>query len=296
MNKNKIIVSIILVIAFATLVGFAVLPIIENKPIKNTESIIEESSNIENNHISEENIPINENSNVDDIVKEELSAEDKEIKAEIAKYIDTEFDFRKNKQETVGNKTFSVDFFEVDKASDYKKVKYTNKSGDEFVYKADSGKLVYGIMQSAFSSKNTDSIDSLTAQKIATEYVKEKCNINEYKHDQYKEIDTGYYFCFTRYIGEYPSVSRYSVQIGYDGAIVYISDFTDTFDGKDLNYSKDFIDAKIYKALEGQENVQIKTIIINVYNGKICADCSYEITDATTNSSSKINLIIPLED
>lgn len=221
----------------------------------------------------------------------ELSAEDKAVKAEIAKYIDTKVDFRYNRQEVIAGKTFNIAFSKVDSASNYQRVIYVNEFGDEFVYNTYDGKLRYAVMESVAIEKTTKSIDVEKAKNIAEKYVVTICDLSAYVLDQQKEIDTGYYFCYTRYIGGYPSTDRFSIQIGYDGAIIYLSDFTDTFIGKDINYDKTFIDDKINKALSGIENAKISHATIVMNNEKVCVSFGYSIAD----EPSGVVTTIPLE-
>lgn len=239
--------------------------IVENE----AESLVSEIEIVESTTqtIQNENISI-EDTNSKITMDEILSAEDRAVKSEISKYSNTKVDFRHDKQETIKGKRFDVTFSEIDSSSDYKRVIYKNNLGDEFVYNTDNGKLRYAVMESVITEKATESIDAESAQKIAVEYVSENCDINKYTMDQYKEKDSGYYFCFTRYIGGYPSSDRYSIQIGYDGAIVYVSDFTDTFDSKELNYSKEFIDSKI-KEYSDETKVDWNSITICIHEGKV---------------------------
>lgn len=215
-----------------------------------------------------------------------LSDEDKAVKAEIAKHRETDIDFRYNKQETIKGKTFDVAFAEIEYATDYKRVLYKNSFGDEFAYDTDNGKLRYAVMESAVVPKTTESINQEKAQAIAVEYVSSNCNIDKYTMDQCKEIDSGYYFCFTRYIGSYPSSDRYGIQIGYNGDVVYLSDNTYVFSNKNIDFDKNFIDAKI-KEHSDESKVDWDSIKICLNDGKVAI--SYTIPEQHAVA------VIPLE-
>lgn len=230
---------------------------------------------------------LNEQVSNEVVNSEVLLIEDKIVKSEISKYSNTTVDFRYNKQETIQGKEFNLTFEKIDSLNDYKRTIYTNDSCDEFVYNTDNGKLRYAVIESAVTEKVAESIDKAAAKKKAEEYVFAKCNISDYTIDQEKETDKGYYFCFTRYIATYPSNDRYSVQIGYDGSIVYISDFTDTFDGKNINYDKAFIDAKI-KEHSDETKVDWSSVTVRLEEGKVAVSYTVDENNAV--------YVLPLED
>ena len=201
-------------------------------------------------------------------IENNLSEEDQKVKLEVLKHSDTIIEFKHIKEENINGKTFNLNYSKIDFSSDVKNVIYTNDSGDEFAYNIDNGDLRYAIMESIAVEKSAESIDDREAQKIAKEYISKKCNIEKYGIDYYKEIDTGYYYRYTRYVGEYKSSDRISIQVGFDGSIIYVSDFTDTFDGKELNYNKNFIDSKIKETID-ETKVDWNSIMVCVYEGKV---------------------------
>lgn len=277
--KKRIGLLFLLVITFGlcVILGFEAIP----KTNKLKENKVEESvveSTVQST-LSGEVPAVVEKSNPENLsqTEESLSAEDKAVKEEISKYSNTKVDFRHNTQEIIKGKSFDITFSEIDYLPSYKGVIYINGLGDEFVYNTDNGKLRYAIMESVIVEKTAESIDFETAKRIAAEYVAENCDISKYTMNQHKEIEGGYYFCYTRYIGGYPSNDRYSIQIGYDGVIVYISDFTDTFIGKELNYDKEFINAKI-KEYSAEMEIDWDSIIICISDGRVAA--SYTVPEA----------------
>lgn len=260
MKKNRVLLLVIVAL-LCVLVGFVVHhkttnASFNNESIDNTVKEMVNDNPMETSTQANSELVLSEN-----FETEILSDEDKMVKVEINKHIDTDVDFRNNKKEIINGKTFAVTFSKADPAVDYERIIYTNDHGDEFAYNTYSGKLRYAIMDSLVIEKNVMSIDKTTAQKIATEYFSTKCNIEEYIIDYFTESKKGYYFCFTRYICGYPSSDTYGIKVGYDGNIVYINDYTCVFEGKKMDYSKEFIDSKIKEHSE-EMNVDWESVTI----------------------------------
>lgn len=271
MKKSKkvfILVSVSVIAAIlAVMVVFALLH--KNTESQNSETDFSVQSDVivyEQPQTEEQN---NDSMQSDNSVSTEvLSAEDKKVKNEIAKYSSANVDFRYEKHESLNGKNIDLTFSEIESTDNTNRVIYKNNSGDEFAYNIGNGKLRYAVINSAVTTKTEKSVDKQSAQQIATEYVSAKLNIADYKIDNYKETDDGHYFCFVRYIGGYPSTDKYSIQIGFDGSVVYISDFTDTFDGKKIDYDKAFIDEKI-KANTDESKVDWNSVNINLNDNKV---------------------------
>ena len=293
MKKRQI--SLLAVVAILCVaVGFTAYPTNTNKNIQgDSVGNVEERANI---GIAEEIVGENETEtaaqengtslSAEASKTEIMSDEDKMVKAEIAKHINTDVDFRNSKKEIIKGKSFDVVFFEADSTADYKRIIYKNNLGDEFAYNTDNGKLRYAVMDSVVTEKTAASIDKTTAQKIATEYVSTKCNIEQYTVDYFKESDKGYYFCFTRYIGGYPSNDIYGIKVGYTGDIVYLSDNTDLFADRNISFDKNFIDKKIKEATD-ESQVDWNSVTICIYEGKVAV--SYAVSEQCATA------ILPLE-
>lgn len=291
MKKRKIlllgaILSLCVVVGFTTNVKREI-PIEKTHENTNESSILIEDGEIENLNQDEENVTQNETTQINsqenaekatDIAQQSetsssteisnedfISAEDKAVKSEISKYVETKVDFRLNRQEMINQKTFNLTFSEIENDE---KVVYKNELEDVFKYDAKSGKLREVIINSVVTQKTNESIDENAAQKITIEYAKTKYETDAYKLYSCKETTKGYNYIYTRYIGGYPSSDKFSIKVGYDGNIVYVSDFTDTFDSKELNYSKEFIDSKI-KAYSDETKVDWNSITICLYEGKV---------------------------
>ncbi len=263
---------------------------------KKTESV-DESSYVIEQVVEEETHKTEADEQILTIEKlpesESLSAEDKAVKTEISKHIDTAVDFRYNKQEVLQDKTFDITFSELNATTNADKVIYKNNLGDEFKYDINTGELAVVKIDSAVTEKTNNSIDISTAYEIARTYVSKECNIDEYTVDVYEESEEGYVFWYVRYIGGYATSDAFRIKIGFDGSIVYFNNTTSTFAGKNLGFSKDFIDKKINETL-GDKNIEVGTITINLHDNKVCVICSYTMTDESGGKSG-LNTIIPLE-
>ena len=228
-----------------------------------------------------------ESGNVSTIEKIENIKEfksDAEVMAEISKYVNTDIEFKLNRQEKINKKQFELTFLGMD--DNHEKAIYTNESEDVFKYDAKDGKLREAIINSLVTQKTDKSIDKTAAQGISVEYANSRYETDVYKMHSYKETTKGHSLIYTRYIGGYPSTDKFSVKVGYDGNIVYTNDFTDTFAGKNLNFDKAFIDAKI-KEYSDESKVDWESVTICMYEGKVAV--SYTIPEQC------VEAILPLE-
>lgn len=204
---------------------------------------------------------------------EVLSAEDKSVKAEIAKYSDTTVDFRNNKQEKIGKKDYDISFARVDSSNDY--VVYSDQAYNEFKYNIKSGKLYSANILSAVTEKGIDSIDIDAAQKIAYGYASSKCNIDEYTLDLSKETDKEYEFSYRRYICGYKTADVLAVDVSFAGDIIYIIDNTDLFKNieiQKININENWVNTKIdeWFSENGEDGTELKedSVIITVTNNQ----------------------------
>ena len=230
--------------------------------------------------------------NTSTIIESELTVEDKALQTQIAKYSNTKVDFRYNKQQKIQDETYDISFIKLNDETNPDKVVYANEHDDEFEYDIKTGKLYYATIGSNIVEKTTDSIDIKTANKIALDFFPNDCNINEYKNYS-RENENGYYFCYTRYIGQYLTTDSFSITIGFDGSVVHFKDSTDEFDGIDISFDDDFIAAKVQEFLNEKENIEVVPDIILVSDGELCIYCSCEeklSTGAVYEYITKISL------
>ena len=203
--------------------------------------------------------------------------DDAAVKAEIEKYVDTDVDFKLNKQETINGKAFNITFSEFNNiVTNREKAIYKNDLGDSFEFDAKSGRLCTAVINSLVTPKTDESVTEDEAKTIAIEYAKTRCDIDKYSIESYKESEKGHGFVYTRYIGGYPSSDKFSIRVGYDGNIVFLNDNTTIFEGDNLNFEKSFIDSKI-KEYSDEAKVDWESIWIEKSEGKICV--SYAIPE-----------------
>ena len=206
-----------------------------------------------------------------------LSAEDKAVKTEIAKYSDTKIDFRKNMQKKIQDETYDISFIKVNEYNS-DKVIYENDLGDEFEFDVKTGKLCEAVINSNRVSKSEDSIDIDTAHKIALKLLPEDVNIDEYTQYAYRQTSKGYFFWYQRYIGKYRTTDSFSATIGFDGSLVDLSDSTHEFVGKNIDFDEEYITSKIDEYFKNYEKISIDydnaTVMIN--EGEICVNVGYD--------------------
>ena len=202
---------------------------------------------------------------------------DAEVRAEIAKYVDTDVDFKLNKEVIINEKIFNLTFSNLNNViANQEKAIYTNDLGDTFEFDAKSGRLCTAVINSLVTPKEDESVNEDEAKKIAIKYARAQCDIDKYSIESYKESEKGHSFVYTRYIGGYPSSDKFSIRVGYDGNIVFVNDNTTIFEGINLNFEKSFIDAKI-KEHSDESKVDWDSVWIEKSGDKICV--SYAIPE-----------------
>ncbi len=233
---------------------------------------------------------------VDNKSFENLSTEDKAVKTEIAKYSDTEVDFRKNMQTKILDETYETSFVGLNEYNT-QKVVYTNENGDEFEYDVETGKLCEAVISSNRVSKSEDSIDIDTAHKIALKLLPEDVNIDEYTQYAYRQTSKGYFFWYIRYFGKYRSTDSFSATIGFDGSVVDLSDSTHEFSDKNINFDEEYITLKIDEFVKenGADSVDFDHATVLMSNGKVCVSVGYEYINEEGIVTASLVSDIPLE-
>lgn len=225
-----------------------------------------------------------------------LTEEDKALQAEIAKYSDTKVDFRYNKQEKVQDKIFDISFSEFNSFSKPRRAIYKNDLDDEFEYDIATGKLIHMTLNSNITKKTNDSIDIDSAQKLALTFFPKVRNIDDYERYICVETSSGYAFWYRKNIGKYAIDDEFRIEIGFDGAVIYISDLTEVFAGKSLDFDEKFLDSKIEAFAKENDavNIDYEHATITLRDGKLCLRFAYEIV---TDGGAKSGFIteIPLE-
>lgn len=271
-NRIGLIFSLVLALGLCVVMGFVENPTINEVKKNSSEETV--AKNVDHTVESKDESIVAENEVALKTSQptEVLSEGDRAVKAEIAKYIDTDVDFSQIQKEKIKGKEINVSFSRVEKIGEKEKVIYENSLGDEIIYSGDNGKLFLARINSVATEKTAQSIDLNLAKKIATEYASEKCNVSEYTLDYTSEDSRGYIFGFSKYILGYDTDASIEIGVGFDGAIVYIRDNTDVFDGMDINITVDWINSKAQQMLAEFEfgTAAIQNIHIGVNDGKPC--------------------------
>ncbi|MBQ8740824.1 MAG: hypothetical protein IJY79_04675 [Clostridia bacterium] len=207
---------------------------------------------------------------------ENLSAEDKAVKAEIAKYNDDTANFRYNRQEKIGNKTYNLTFEKVGFAAtggdETERITYKNSEDDYFIYNLKTGNLETATFGSAITEKVETSIDINVAEKVAYNTALNKCDMSNYVLYEKTELSYGYSFKYNRYIGNYRTAEGINITVAFNGDIVSIGIWTDIFDGIELNISEDWINEKLDEAISyhNEGSVEVIDKWITEKDGKPC--------------------------
>ena len=287
MKKLASIFLITVLLLFSiTLIGFNELTDKIDGNSSTHENVVEEKMNKEK--ITETKTPIEKQKTTQVEVEaknelqaqEVLSAEDKAVKAEIAKYNKNAADFKHKKQEKIADIKYDLTFDRVGYAETDKenadRITYKTSDSDQFVYNANTGKLRFIGFDSNYTEENIEksekSIDIATAEKIAYKYASQMCDISNYTLNKSEERFVGYTFQYSKFVDGYRTADNVCVDIGFGGDVLYVGIFTDTFDGIELKINKDWISKKINEALANYDNAEVQDKRIMVYEGKPCLE------------------------
>ncbi len=214
---------------------------------------------------------------------ETLSAEDKAVKAEIAKYAETSINFKHKKQEFFEGKTYDLTFSKMGSTTSESvsnRVTYVNSKDDEFVYDLKTGELVMAKISSLETEKTSQSIDISAAETIAYKYASQNCNIDEYVLDNKEERSNGYMFTYCKYVYGYKTNDRVKVLVGFDGAIIWTAVRVYPVDNSKINVDKTWFDAQIKTVEESYQNTTIEDAWIEYnhddFNGVIYFNIKYK--------------------
>ena len=219
---------------------------------------------------------------------ETLSAEDKALKAEIAKISDTKVDFRVYKKQNFLNENYSLSYKEIHPLFTEKgdeKLIYTGKTKEgysaKFTYNVDDGKLFAVEVDLPETEKVSNSISISEAKNIARKYATEYCDLSNYELFVSKEIDRKYMFAFSKKLSGYETDDEIILQINFNGELIFLRDNTGLFE--DMNFTVD--ETKLISELEKKLSQQFPDF------------ASYEITKKRIGVSEekavmKFNVIV----
>lgn len=217
----------------------------------------------------------------DSLISEEkladLTEEDKVVKKEIAKYSDTDIDFRKNMQTKILDRTYETSFVGLNEHNT-QKVVYTNDAGDRFEIDIETGKLCEAVISSNSEEKSDIDIGIDKAHKIAMKLLSDDVDLNQYTQYAYRQTNKGYFFWYVRYFGKYRSTDSFSATIGFDGSLIDLSDSTHKFAGKNIDFDEDYITSKIEEYFKDYEkiNIDYDNAIVMINEGAVCINVGYD--------------------
>ena len=282
MKKTLVIIfSIILCIAIA---GAAV-------ALGGEGGIIKKDTPISESETKKDNPSQKSEESTESIVIEEtetLSAEDKALKAEIAKISDTKVDFRVNKIQKLENENYNLTYKEIDPIFTEKgeeKLVYTGKTNDgydvSFKYNVTDGKLFLAEFDLPETEKSSYSLSISEAEKIARKYAAKYCDLSSYELFSSKEIGGKYMFAYSKKISGYETDDEIILQINFNGELIFLRDNTGIFE--DVNFIVD--ETKLVSKLE------------RILNQQFSGFTEYEITKkrigvSDGNAIMKFNVIV----
>lgn len=266
MKKSLVIIfSIILCIALA---GAAV-------ALGGECGIIKKDEPISSGESEKENLSQKTDKNTESIVIEEtetLSAEDKALKAEIAKISDTKVDFRVNKQDKIGGKTYNMTYKELGDAAILYTSTLDNGKEAKFTYNLKSGKLRQVVALTDGYTKTENSITLEQARKIAVNIAEQYCDISVYPLVEEKENMQFYQFIFSKKIGGYIAAEGIVVDLDFNGDIYILQVCLDVFENEDFIIDENkllvALEDKLNKEFPDRENYTVDKQRISVSEGK----------------------------
>lgn len=309
---RKVFVSFLIIVICFVFTG-AVVPKESNQLDTKKETILpttetvaqkETVTNTEENSLPTEKTK-NTEENTENVVIEEsetLSAEDKALKAEIAKISDTKIDFRTAKQDKIGAKTYAMKFKEFANTSGKDpRIVYTflmdNGEEAKFTYHLNNGKLLEVAALTGGYKKTEQSITFEEAQKIAVNIAKQYCDTSVYQISEAKEWYQFYQFIFTREISGYETCEGIFLNLDFNGHISYMRICLDVFANKDFTVDEEKMTTALEKYLtETSPNCtgyEIDKQRICVSNGKAVMEYYTVIKFGDSNSNEIIQ--IPIE-
>ena len=249
--------------------------------------------------------PVSETTETEKPVEAEaLTAEDKALKAEIAKISDTKVDFRANKKQSLFGKNYNLEYKQInplfnDKGTE--KIDYVGKTEEgydsEFIYNLKDGKLFLASLNLPKTEKQADSISIEEAEKLARKYASEYCDLNVYSLSYIKERTNEYVFVFTKFIDGYDTEDQVDVKVDFRGNLVYLRNNTGVFDGMEFTVDETKLiaelESKLNETEQNRKNYTIKKRRIVVFNGFPVMNYTVEIE--TQSYTKNIVFQIPIE-
>ena len=231
---------------------------------------------------------------------ETLSAEDKALKAEIAKISDTKIDFRTQRQDKIGAKTYNATYKALVDGK-YPRIIYESKLENGktavFEYSVNSGNLTRAYVPTGINSKSEKSVTFEEAQKMATAIASQYCDTSVYKIAKANEWSMFYEFTFARFISGYETSEGIYMLLDFDGNVNIMTVGTNVFENRDFTIDE----AKMTAALEKYLNETYKSYTsyeitrqrISVSEGKPIMEYYLKINSGTSGTTEIAT--IPIE-
>ena len=231
---------------------------------------------------------------------ETLSAEDKALKAEIAKISDTKVDFRTQRQDKIGAKTYNATYKELVDGK-YPRIIYESKleNGETatFEYSVNSGNLTRAYVPTGINSKSEKSVTFEEAQKMATAIASQYCDTSVYKIAKANEWSMFYEFTFARFISGYETSEGIYMLLDFDGNVNIMTVGTNIFKDKDFTVDETKMTAALEKYLnetyKSYTSYEITRQRINVSEGKPIMEYYLKINSGTSGTTEIVT--IPIE-
>ena len=251
---KKALVIILNIVLCVALAGVAVAVGGEGKIFSVDNSTSEPTEEITASESDKNTELVENNSTISTETKEieVLSAEDKALKAEIAKVNDTKIDFRTKKQDKIGNKTYDMTYKELGNNAIMYSLTLDNGKEAEFTYHLKSGKLLQVIAPTGGLTKTEQSITLEEARKIAVNIAKQYCDFSVYQITEEEERFLSYHFVFSKKILGYNTADGIQLDLNFNGDIYILQVCTDIF--KNENFVID--EATIVSELENKINTE----------------------------------------
>ena len=188
---------------------------------------------------------------------ETLSAEDKALKAEIAKISDTKIDFRANKLQLFSGKDYNLKFLGMGAniggvtadSTINTKITYSDAGNNTFVFDLKTGELKTVVIESTARYKNSNSITEEKALQIAQDYINKNFNDKYILDSIICNEQIGYIINFSKHICGYPTEDSIGFTVDFDGDICFMNAATGVFDKFEI---ENIDESKLIEKLEAQ--------------------------------------------
>ncbi|MBQ8203559.1 MAG: hypothetical protein IJZ75_04700 [Clostridia bacterium] len=232
-----------------------------------------------------------------------LSAEDKALKAEIAKISDTKVDFRANKKQNFCGKNYDLKFLDMGanltgtsvESTLNNQITYVADDKNRFIYDVKTGGLKTVIIESYARYKDSNSITEEKALQIAEDYINKNYNHSGYALDSVLcNEQMGYIMTYSKHICGYATEDSIGFTIDFAGNICFMNIATGMFDDFEIESINEAAMLDKLKAQVG-ENVNYTVDKQRLIVKDEIVYMEYSITVNSENYSSSWLYAVPIE-